>query len=413
MGSRNTKRELRTRLALVGGLLAIATIAALATATAPVAGQGAYTDLYMPLAMSGSEMLSGQGEPPFVPTLVPPTVTSTSTPLPTATNTLPPTDGPTATEGPLPTPTLPGAPVTYPTDPDTIVMQIGWTATDQIGEVWEEMNGTPWFTLYGDGRLIAGHTLFDRKQELFDGQVDDYRIQLWLRHLTYDVGFFTLKRVYAHPRSTKPILHFYVNTRGGYRRVSLQGFRRWETHEAPDEPDRANVVMLAQFARSLEEYVADRLENPYSPTWYTILAQKVNPKMLDTAPRWQGKVNVAAIAAAAPTAASNYVDKVVGHKFVKADLGKEVQDYVVPFADEMFPFSNRAGYFSAGGRHHSVGARQEVPGGSQFLPDQDRSFWYRSDPGSGRPPLADILEERMFRLREHLFSDRETSYRRE
>ncbi len=370
----------------VGHLVAVATVAAVSFAAAvwltgcPTA-DAAYSDLYFPQLLDRHE-----GQYPDAPTAVPPTETSVPT-VPTAAPTGTNTAGPSPTQSPPPTPTLPGAEVRYPTTPGTIVMQIGWTETDQPGEVWEEMNGTPYFTLYGDGRLVAGRKLLDRRHDLFDGHVDEYVIQSWLRRLTYDIKFFHMREEYEHHRGSKPVMHVYVCTTGGENWVRLRGFINWEEYEEPDEPDRFRVNMLTEFVRDIEEYSAGHLEEPYVAEWYTVLAQRTNPQMLPgKLPRWSGSVNVHAVAAAAPTAASNYVDKVVGHKFVSGDVGKQIDDFVTPISEAQWMFYNLAAEFSAGGRSHAAGARREVAGGSVFLPEEKRDFWYRSDPGSGRPP---------------------------
>lgn len=380
--------------------VSVAVTIALGIATAPASGAGDFGDLFFPLALSNFA-----GPYRQAPTAVPPTATQpppSRTAAPTATGTATPTEGPSAT------PTLPGEAVSHSAGAGTIILQIGWTATDQAGEVWEEMNGTPYFTLYGDGRLIAGHELLDRKQNLYVGQVEEYFIQRWLRTLKYGVDFGSLKEVYENPRGSKPIIHVYSDSGAGRNRVEIRGFRNWEDHDAPGEPDQQRVKALAALVRDMEAHVTARLLEPYDAEWYTILAQRTHPQMLPDPPRWQGPVSPFAIAFAAPTAASNYVDKVVGHKFVDADLGKEVKDIVVPVADSTWVFYNRAAEFTAGGRSHAVGARQEVPGGSLFLPRDKYDFWYRSDAGSGRPPypFASPIGERLEWRYDPLFRDR-------
>lgn len=389
---RSTKSRLgngrRRHMLWRGGLLVLALLVSTGTvvalASAPTAGQGVYRDLYLPVALVGFE---GIHEP--VSTARPPTETPTQaheTPVPTDTDA--PTAAPTETSGPPPTPTLPWTEVEHSTSADSIIMQIGWTETDQPGEVWEEMNGTPWLTLYGDGRLIAGHKLLGIDRKLYDEHVDEYHIQLWLRKLAHEILFFHMPGKYEHPRGAKPVMHVYVNTHGGENLVQFRGYENYERFPVPEEPDHLRIEMLTELLRDIEAYTTETMRQRYDAEWYTILAQRTHPQMLPNPPRWRHRLNVYAIATAAPTAASNYVDKVVGHKFVKADLGKEVFDYVVPVAQEWWPYFNPAAEFNANARSHAVGARQEVPGGSIFLPAEKRSFWYRSDPGSGTPPYA-------------------------
>ena len=301
----------------------------------------------------------------------------------------------------------------YPREPETIVLQMGWTQNNQIGEVWEEMNGTPWFTLYGDGRVIAGHELLGRDHALYQGRVTESDIQGWLRRLTYDIGFFSLRERYEHPYRPKPSMHVYVNTRGGSHRVTLAGFESWEERDVESEPDRHRVKQLVTLLRAIESFSAAGIDTEYEAERYTILAQMVQFGNLADPPAWSGGVNVWGIATAAPTAASNYVDKVVGHRFVDAPLGKEVREIVWPLADQWFPFWNRAMEFKVAGRTHAVGARQEVPGGSPFLPDGDRQFWYRVDPGSGTPPLSVRPAAELSALRRALFEPRRHLWRRE
>jgi hypothetical protein len=128
---------------------------------------------------------------------------------------------------------------------------------------------------------------------------------------------------------------------------------------------------------------------PFAPDCYTVLAQQMYgfEDLASQFDSWEHELNVRAIAEAAPTAASNYVGKVVGHRFVEGNLGLQIRDAVRPQWEFWFGAENMAAPYSIGGRPYAVGARQEVPGGSRFLPnegfDTRGSFWYRRDPGSG------------------------------
>jgi hypothetical protein len=392
----------RIRLLLLAALPSlIAALLTLSHAPWPVsADEGG---IFLPV---GVNRFAGPFEPartamPPSATIVP-EATRTPTDLPPGTPVPPGTPSATLGAGPTPTPTLPGTAVEYDTDAKTIVLQIGVTDTDEQGAVWEEMNGTPMVTIYGDGRVIGAHMLHPNlDQNLFEGRVSDYTLQLWLRALVHEVGFYTMKDDYQHSQGSKPEVHVWLNTKAADKgkRVSLRGFYTFERRGARDYPaDEAKIKALVEVVRSIEAAVQGTGDGgatvPYTPECFTILAQKTQG-FLSNPPTWEGDVNPVAIAMAAPTAASNYIDKVVGHKFVDTATGLEVQRLVVPAAMEWFPIFKRAAEFDAGGRPHGVGARREVPGGSMFLPqmpnaggwaggvDIRRSYWYRRDAGSG------------------------------
>jgi hypothetical protein len=387
--------------ALVGGLILIVACA-LAALAALSPGQ-ARADAFLPMLMNQ------QGKPFATVPTEPATATRdpryfTDTPRPPtrtqrATNTPPPT----ATEGPSPTPTLAGGQVNYPTDPGTIVIQIGWT--DMFGgtfsNVWEEMNGTPWVTVYGDGRVIASKSLPsgdatatpaslpNREQDLYVGQADEHTVQMWMRGFAFESQYFAIPLdLYTHPKNAKGKLHFYVAIVGGAKRLSLNGFRTFERDKLDDGPEMpyTQIVAVLKLARQIEGWVKGNLGEPYAAEQYTIISQE--EKTIDPSfpiPRWEHNLNIRAIAEAAPTAASNYEDKVPGHSFQSRRIGEEVRAIVLPEADLMWGSENRAALFSLAGRRYVVGARQEVPGGSLFLPQPFRSFWYRRD-GGGQPP---------------------------
>jgi hypothetical protein len=404
-----------------GLFLALVTIVLSAVAVATVGGRDvgiARADgppIFMPVSVRHFDgpfapaETAGPGAPTAAATTVPtarPTEGPTDVPADT------PTPPPTATDGPTPTPTLAGTAIEYNADPKQIVLQVGVTDTDEVSAVWEEMNGTPWFTVYGDGRVIAGKVLDPRAnldQELFEGRVSEYTLQVWLRALVNDIGFYGLKDDYQHSRGSKPEVHFWLQTAQypSGKRVSLRGYLMMErrgTEEFGAAADR--IAALVRFGRALEAAAQGggdaNLGDPFQPVCYTILAQKHNVEYVQGAPRWEGKVNVGAVAMAAPTAASNYVDRVVGHYFADGTVGREMQSLIVPVARQWFPLYRRAAEFTVSGRPHGVGARQEVPGGSWFLPqmpnpggwaggvDIRRTYWYRHDTG----PRCDSLFQR-------------------
>ncbi|MFQ5460543.1 MAG: hypothetical protein ACE5EL_07085, partial [Anaerolineae bacterium] len=345
---------------LVTGLMAAAAgiIAALAAGTSPAAGQaGDGPDLYLPAAAN-----RGQFHAPGPM----PTATNTRVPVYTATSGPSPTRTPEPSATPTTQPTPPGGYVGYPKEAGTIVLQIGYTETDQPGEVWEEMNGTPWFTLYGDGTVIAGHDLPDRAQPLFTTQVDEEQIEVWLRELSFGINFYNFPddpAALEHPGSLgKPVMHFYMNTTGGRgRRVEIRGYRHWERRPVQGHPYAAAITRLMAFARTLEAWNGDNLTAEYEPEDYTLIVQHQNPKLLPEAPPWPS-IGLRAIAAAAPTAASNYVDRVPAHKFVGKTFGEDLRAIVVPEADTTWGIYNQAAEFDQGGRHYAVGIRKELPG---------------------------------------------------
>ena len=323
------------------------------------------------------------------PTTAPPTTAPTTAE--------PGTAEPTATGGPTPAPTAAGEAVRFPRNPDAIILQIGRTDTAQTTQVFEEMNGTPWFTLYGDGRVIAGRELFDNLQPLYVGTVDEDTLQRWLQRLTHDVGFHGLGTDYHHPRAATPEVHVFLFTNAGAKRVSLRSFKQFEQLGVPETvPEAERVQALVAFVRALEAELtagaAPPSATPFAPDCYTVLAQQMYgfEHLTSQFKPWSHSLNVRTVAQAAPTAASNYIGRVVGHRFVNGELGREIQAVVEPQWLHWFPLESRGAPFSIGGRPYVVGARQEVPGGSRFLPnegfDTRGSFWYRRDPGSGACP---------------------------
>jgi hypothetical protein len=147
---------------------------------------------------------------------------------------------------------------------------------------------------------------------------------------------------------------------------------------------------MVGFARHLEEWGRANLTEPYRPEEYTLIVQHQNPNLLPEAPPWPS-IALRALAEAAPTAASNYVDHVPAHKFVGAVFGRELLAIVLPEAESTWGIYNRAAEFDEGGRHYAVGIRQEIPGDSLFLPGVKRTNWYRRD-GDDLLSAADALE---------------------
>lgn len=375
-------------LGLVGAGFAAAGIA-FAALVAPVGSQpsepaqGEQLGVYLPASMKGGNLL---GVRPLPSATQRPH--ATDTPGPTSTRT------PADVASPTPSTTPAGGEVGHAND-DTIILQIGITESDQPGAVWEEMNGTPWFTLYGDGTVIASKVLPDPAQDLFTTRVAEEQIQIWLRELSYGVSLYDFPEDPAeleHPRSLgKPVLHIYMNTTGGRAKlVELRGFRHWERQPPEDNAWRASVIRLLGFARNLEAWGHANLLEAYEPEEYALIVQHQNPQLLPEAPPWDG-IALNPIAMAAPTAASNYVDHVPAHKFIGATFGHELQAKVIPEWEATWGIYNKAAEFDQDGRHYAVGIRQEIPGESLFLPPAKRAFWWRRDADDLLTRLESVL----------------------
>jgi hypothetical protein len=355
-------------------LLAIASVVVVISAPDTAVGQTTFTNhVYVPQLL---DAFAGPYPTAPVPTMdIRQTATPTLTPVPRPTRT--------------PTPTT--APIDYPRSKHTIIMQIGWTYTETVGSVWQEMEGTAWLTLYGDGRLVAGHELLDRAQDLYVTQLPEQEVWDWMNTLAYQVTFFSLASAYDHPDATKPSLHVYCKISAGSWRVTLRGWEKWTGPHPPNTPGAGDAMRLVQYVQEREAYVKSQLQTPYEADSYTILAQQLRPSLIPDAPAWPyASLDVTAIADAAPLAKPSPIDRLVGHMFVDSQMGKEVRDLIVPVADGYFPFEYRAAEFKAGGRPIAVGARQEVEGGSLFLPPNIWDGWYRKDYGPGDPPLLAI-----------------------
>lgn len=382
-------RRPENRTAWLLAALAVLSVATVVLAAAPAKVQA---DAFMPILMRSQEK-------PFPLALTAPPTDTRAAGEPTATQRPPTrtprptnTDLPTNTPGPSPTPTLAGGEVNYPTDPGTIVIQIGWTDefAGTFSNVWEEMNGTPWLTVYGDGRIIASKGgLPNREQDLMVGQLDEHMMQLWLRGFAFESQYFSIEKDrYSHPRNSKGHLHFYVAIAGGSKRLTLNGYRTFERYVLPDDPDMpyTQIAAVMKLARQMEDWIEGSLSEPYVVDKYTVVVQEektVDPGF--TVPKWSHNLNIRAVAEAAPTAASNYLDKVPGHSFQSQKTGEELRAIVLPEADTTWGSENRAALFSLGGKRYVVGVRQEVPGGSIFLPEPYRSYWYRRDGAAPGP----------------------------
>jgi len=317
----------------------------------------------------------GPGPGGFAP---PPTAAVTPGPSPTASATPEPSATPTAT--PTPAPTIDARRVVYPTEPGTIVLQVGQSETEQDGPAWEEMNGTPYLTVYGDGRVLASPRLHAAVDVLHEVRVDDARIQSWLVPITYDVQLFTLAERYDHPDSDHFAAHVYVRygpDEGQSKRVSIGGLRRWLDDPLPDVPDAARVRLLAERLVALGAFTTG-LDAPYAPEQYTVIAHEINGT--GTAPRWPLGLDVLAISNAAPLRPSDgNPHGPPGHRVVDATVGAEVRATTVADARRDFPGFNFAARYRVGSRYVVVGARPEVPGGSLFLPRRLHEQWYRRD----------------------------------
>ncbi len=274
--------------------------------------------------------------------------------------------------------------VAHPTDPATIILQIGWSDTEQPGACWAEMDGTPFFTVYGDGRLIAGQRLFDWEHSLFEGRIDEDQLQEWLRTLTYDLRFFTLDERYEHPDQLSFAVHTYVRFGTGprdYHRVSVAGLPRWLVDPLPSVDDAQRVRELALYVKSLERFATTVLNRPYEPTEYTVLSHEIRG-ILAAPPVWRHSLDIVAISDRAPLRPeAGNVHGPPGHQRIDAGLGAELQAIVAADARRYWPGLNLAAEYVARNRRFVVGVRPEVPGNSPFLPDRLRDTWYRVDGG--------------------------------
>ncbi len=298
------------------------------------------------------------------------------------------TNTPTVSRTPLPrptrTPTATPESIDYPRGSGTIILQMGWTYGDTIGNVWQEMEGTPWLTLYGDGRLIAGPKLLDRMQLLYETRLSERDVARWMDQLAYRVTFFSMNSTYAHPAQMNLTLHVYGRITAGSWRVSLRSWEEWARGPAPDIPGAGDAMRLVNYVKERESELATILSEPYQAEKATILAQESQPPFVPDPPQWPlANIDVAAIADQAPRGR-------VGHRFVGADLAAQAMAAVVPVADQYFPFEYRVAEFLVGSRTIAVGVRQEVLGGSEFLPPSVREAWYRRDRDSGDPLLLEL-----------------------
>jgi hypothetical protein len=391
-------RRIGLRLAGVVGALAIGCVLALLQ-RAPAAAQSE-SPIYLPASLkrAGFPRVSP-------PTTVAPSNTPFSTVAPTSTGPTP-TRTPENTITPTPRPTTGGGHVGHP-DGSEIIFQIGYTESDEISETWEEMNGTPYFTLYGDGRVIIQQAIPDAEKDLFEGRVDEETVQTWLQEMVYGVRIYNIAddADLGHPGSLgKPVLHVYVNTTGGGgKRMRIPGFIHWRQREVREHPFNASIQRLMGLMRELDTWAETEATVPFEPESYTLIVQWAWPELLTTAPPWEGP-SVRHIAFAAPTAQSNYENHVPGHKTLDSEQGPEYEALVRPEWERSWVIYNVAAEFKLGSEYFDIGVRREVPGGSMFLPDVTRRDWYRRDVGAapGVPSLLDprhwdALPDRWFR----------------
>jgi len=290
------------------------------------------------------------------------------------------TPGPSATPEPTPLPTRDTRRVSYPTDPAVIVLQVGQSETEQDGPAWEELNGTPYLTVYGDGRVIAARRLHAAVEVLYEARVDDAQLQAWLVPITYDVQLFTLGERYDHPDTDHFAGHVYVRfgpDDAQFKRVSIGGLRRWLQDPLPAVPDAERVRLLAARLVALEDFTA-ALDAPYAPEQHTVIAHEINGT--GAAPNWPLALDIAAISNSAPLRpVEGHPHGPPGHLVVDGALGAEARRVTVADAKRDFPGFNFAARYRVGGRYYVVGARPEVPGGSLFLPRRLHEQWYRRD----------------------------------
>lgn len=303
---------------------------------------------------------------------VQPTLGPTRTPLPTFTA-LPPTATATATADPRR--------AAYPTDAAQIVLQIGRTDAEDQGIAWEEMSGTPYLTVYGDGRVIAFRRLFSYDQTLYETRVDDAQIQRWLVPLHYDVKIFDLEARYNHPDESRFAAHLFMTFGTGekdWKRVSIGGLNHWVEGDLPPDPAAARIRALASLILGLEPFTKV-LDEPYAAGEFTIISHEIAGT---GAPTWPLRLNVKKISDAAPLrTGEGYVHGPPGHLIATAATAQPVRDLTVKDARERFPAHAFVATYKTSGSANlfAVGARPEVPGGSRWIPERTYDKWYRKD----------------------------------
>lgn len=301
------------------------------------------------------------------------------------TSSVPPTAGPTATpRPPTPTATVTADPrqAVYPADGATIVLQIGRTDAEEQGIAWEEMSGTPYFTLYGDGRVIAFRRLFSYDQTLYETRVDAAQIQRWLVPLQFDIKLVDLPNSrYNHPDESRFAAHTYMRFGTGendFKRVAVGGLNNWLEGDLPSDPDAARVRLLASFVAGLEPFTK-ALDAPYAAAEFTIISHEIAGT---GAPAWPLRLAIKKISDAAPLrTGEGYVHGPPGHLIAPAATAQPVRDLTVKDARERFPAHAFVATYKASGSPNmfAVGARPEVPGGSPWLPERTYDKWYRKD----------------------------------
>jgi len=324
--------------------------------------------VHVPLVMRGAHLPALPA-----PATAEPTPRESATPSATPyIDPLPPT--------PTPGPTRDPRRATYPDDADAVVLQIGRTSTDQPGEAWEELNGTPYFTLYGDGRVVASQRLLGWDQKLYETRVDDEQMQRWLVPLNYDYRIFVMKDEYRHPDLPRFDAHVYMRfgeDEAAFKRVTIGGYPRWTRDPLPDVEDAELVRAVAEWMAALETFTT-ALDEPYAPDEYTVLSMEVRP--IGSPVPWSLPIDIAAISDRAPLrTGAGYVHGPPGHLTVDAAAGAPAREQTVVDAARDFPGYNQAAEYSARRRVFAVGVRPEVPGGSLFLPQRLHERLYRKD----------------------------------
>jgi hypothetical protein len=275
----------------------------------------------------------------------------------------------------------------WPRDADTIVLQLGRSETSQPGEAWEEMNGTPYLTLYGDGRLIASRYLFGFDQTLYETRLDEEQMQTLLVPLHFDIDVFRLRSLYSHPRNSQFVGHLFLRFGQGeseFKQVRVTGMTRWRREDLPPDgvEDGERIKQLVDWMYALEDDLTVALDEPFAVERYTIIAHEVLPS--GNAPAWPLALDIKAISDSAPlrTAEGN-VHGPPGHRFVDGEQGDPIREATARDAKANHPGQNFAAAYTTRGtsNHVVVGARSEVPGGTLFLPDRVYDRWYREDGG--------------------------------
>jgi hypothetical protein len=340
----------------------------------PVAAQAVEYNVHMPVSSNKGPFVAGQ---PLASATPGPTATTPSgTARPTGTNTPP------ATLTPPPEPTLGGGRVEYRNTPSQIVMQIGFTGSDEPDMTGEELNGTPWFTLYGDGTVIVGHEILDNEQPLYTVKVDDAQMQLWLRELVHGVRIdLFAAQPYSHPAGIgRPTLHVYLDSTELTHGVHITDFTRWEREPVLEHSHNTAIRRLIALARNIEAWAEVTATDVYVPQAYTLLVRKPEvPVLPGGQPPWTG-LDIRPIAARAPRAGAVNIGLLPGHHFTDRAEGEALRALIEPEWRRSWSVYGLSAEFRLGDVYW-IALRKEVPGQSYFLPSDKRAQWYRRDDG--------------------------------